>query len=89
MTQIPANAWGFTDRGVVAEGRAADLNVFDLARLASKHPVYVNDFPGGAGRLQVGGRGYAATIVNGTVIAEEGVNTGARPGKVLREFSRS
>ena len=65
------------------------LGVDDWAGLASKHPVYVNDFPGGAGRLQVGGRGYAATIVNGTVIAEEGVNTGARPGKVLREFSRS
>jgi N-acyl-D-aspartate/D-glutamate deacylase len=89
LTGMAAGVLGLADRGTVQVGKAADLNVFDLARLASKHPVYVNDFPGGAGRLQVGGRGYAATIVNGTVIAEEGVNTGARPGKVLREFSRS
>jgi N-acyl-D-aspartate/D-glutamate deacylase len=48
----------------------------------------VNDFPGGAGRLRVGARGYAATIVNGEVVTEQGAHTGNRPGRVLRQFSR-
>ncbi len=57
--------------------------------LASTHPTYVNDVPGGAGRLQIGARGYAATVVNGAVVTEQSANTGQRPGRVIREFSRS
>jgi hypothetical protein len=38
--------------------------------------------------LKIGSRGYAATLVNGSVITEQGVNTGQRPGQVIREFSR-
>ena len=48
----------------------------------------MNDFPGGAGRLCVRAEGYAATLVNGQVVTEQGEHTGARPGKVLREFAR-
>ena len=89
LTGLAAGVLGLVDRGTLQVGNAADINVFDLDRLASDHPVYANDFPGGAGRLKIGGRGYAVTIVNGEIVTEQGSNTGARPGKVLREFSRS
>jgi N-acyl-D-aspartate/D-glutamate deacylase len=89
LTQQAAAVLGLVDRGTVEVGRHADLNVFDLERLATRHPQYVNDFPGGAGRLQVRSDGYAATIVNGVVVTDEGQVTGARPGRVLREFSRA
>ena len=59
-----------------------------MATLASAHPEYANDFPHGAGRLKIRSRGYAATLVNGTIVTEQGENTGARPGTVLREFAR-
>ncbi len=88
LTGLAAGVLGLIDRGTLRVGNAADINVFDLDRLASDHPVYANDFPGGAGRLRIGGRGYAATLVNGEVVTEHGANTGARPGKVLRQFSR-
>lgn len=88
LTGFAAGVLGLVDRGTLAVGNAADINVFDLARLGSDHPTYANDFPGGAGRLKIGGQGYAATMVNGQVVTEDGVNTGARPGSVLREFSR-
>lgn len=89
ITALPAGVLGLVDRGTVEVGAFADLNVFDLDKLASEHPVYVNDFPNGAGRLKIGSRGYAATIVNGDIVTEEGANTGARPGRVIREFSRN
>lgn len=88
ITSLPAGVLGLVDRGTVETGRFADLNVFDLEALGSQHPVYVNDFPNGAGRLKIGSRGYAATIVNGEVVTEQGANTGARPGRVIREFAR-
>ncbi len=89
LTSMPAGVLGLIDRGTVEAGRFADLNVFDLDTLASDHPVYANDFPGGAGRLKIGSRGYAATIVNGAIVTERGSNTGARPGRVIRQFARS
>jgi N-acyl-D-aspartate/D-glutamate deacylase len=88
LTQEAAAVLGLIDRGTVEVGRFADLNVFDPAALAPAYPEYVNDFPGGAGRLRVGARGYAATIVNGEVVTEQGAHTGNRPGRVLRQFSR-
>jgi N-acyl-D-aspartate/D-glutamate deacylase len=89
LTSQPAGVLGLRDRGTVVAGAFADLNVFDPARLSCGYPEYVRDFPGGTGRLCVGSTGYAATLVNGVVVAEEGANTGARPGRVLREFARS
>lgn len=89
LSAMPAEVLGLVDRGTVQVGNFADLNVFDIDTLASEHPTYVNDFPGGAGRLQIRARGYAATIVNGTVVTEQGANTGERPGRVIREFARS
>jgi N-acyl-D-amino-acid deacylase len=89
LTGMAAGVLGLVDRGTLQAGSFADINVFDLDALASEQPRYANDFPNGAGRLKIGSRGYAATLVNGAVITEQGANTGRRPGRVIREFSRS
>jgi N-acyl-D-amino-acid deacylase len=89
LTGMPAQVLGLKARGTLAVGNFADVNVFDIDALASEHPRFENDFPNGAGRLKIGSRGYAATLVNGAVITEQGANTGERPGRVIREFARS
>jgi N-acyl-D-aspartate/D-glutamate deacylase len=89
MTKESTDVLGIRDRGTVETGKFADLNVFSADRLEIAYPEYVNDFPHGKGRLRVNATGYAATLVNGQVVTEQGVNTGARPGRVLREFSRN
>ena len=88
LTSEPAAVLGLVDRGTLKVGAFADVNVFDIDTLAYEHPTYVNDFPNGAGRLQVKSRGYAATIVNGEIVTEQGIHSGHRPGRVIREFSR-
>lgn len=89
LTKQAAEVIGLKDRGTLEVGKYADVNVFDTAKLEVLHPEYVNDFPGGKGRLLVRSRGYAATIVNGAVVTEQGQHTGARPGRVIREFARA
>jgi N-acyl-D-aspartate/D-glutamate deacylase len=89
LTQKPAKVLGLVDRGTLTEGSFADLNVFDPETVSPAYPEYRNDFPHGAGRLLVRSHGYAATIVNGAVVTEQGAHTGARPGQVLRRFSRA
>ncbi len=89
LTSSPAAVLGLVDRGTIEVGRFADLNVFDPQGLQVGYPTYVNDVPGGSGRLLVRASGYAATIVNGEVVTEQGEHTGARPGRVLREFART
>jgi N-acyl-D-aspartate/D-glutamate deacylase len=84
MSQLPAQAWGFDDRGVVAEGMAADLNVFDLDTVTPDLPELVYDLPGGARRLRQTASGFLATIVNGEVLLDHGEPTGATPGRLLR-----
>jgi N-acyl-D-aspartate/D-glutamate deacylase len=76
------------DRGTLAPGCFADINVFDFDKLATRYPDYVYDFPGNKGRFIVQSEGYAATLVNGQVIAEDGRHTGTRSGRVLRSFDR-
>jgi N-acyl-D-aspartate/D-glutamate deacylase len=89
LTAMPAAVLGLVDRGRLDVGCFADINVFDIDTLGSNQPRFVNDFPNGAGRLIVGSRGYSTTIVNGSIISERGINTGDRPGRVVREFRRS
>ena len=72
------------DRGLVAPGLRADLNVIDLEALSLDQPEYVFDLPLGAGRYIQRASGYDATIVNGSVFMEGGEHTGALPGTVLR-----
>ncbi len=84
VTLAPALAWGFADRGLVRAGMAADLNVFDPARVGPAVPTLVDDLPGGGRRLLQKSVGFAATIVNGVVTIADGDATGATPGHLLR-----
>ena len=84
ITAEPARVLGLSDRGVLAPGQRADVNVIDLAELRSLQPQIVNDFPGGAPRYIQRARGYRATIVNGGVNIEDDQHTGERAGRVLR-----
>jgi N-acyl-D-aspartate/D-glutamate deacylase len=80
----PATHWGFSDRGLIRDGMAADLLVFDPDTIAPEMPEVVHDLPAGARRLVQKSRGIAATIVNGEVVLRDGKPTGALPGRLLR-----
>ena len=87
MTGAPAALYGLDDRGVVAPGKKADLNVVDLDRLQLRVPEVVADLPTGASRVVQRADGYVATIVSGEVVAREGEDTGARPGRLVRRHT--
>jgi N-acyl-D-aspartate/D-glutamate deacylase len=84
LTLFPAMLHGLRDRGTVREGFFADLVVFDPTRLAAGATTRTRDFPADSTRYIVGAEGYRATVVNGEVVMEDGVHTGAEPGHVLR-----
>jgi len=84
LTADPARLWGFADRGVVAEGYAADLAVVDPERVAPELPDAARDLPAGALRLKQGATGIDATVVNGRVLLVDGEPTGDLPGRLLR-----
>ena len=84
----PATHWGFSDRGLIREGLAADLLVFDPETIAPEMPEVVRDLPAGARRLTQRARGIAATVVNGEVVLRDGKPTGALPGQLLRGGAR-
>jgi N-acyl-D-amino-acid deacylase len=84
MTSAPARIVGLEDRGRLAAGLRADINVIDAARVGECMPEYVHDFPGGAGRFIQRGTGYRATICNGSVILANDEHTGTRAGVVVR-----
>jgi N-acyl-D-amino-acid deacylase len=84
ITLAPAIAWGMSDRGLLREGMAADINVFDPATIGPKVPVLVDDLPGGGRRLEQRSTGFLATVVAGVVTIDQGVMTGATPGRLLR-----
>jgi N-acyl-D-aspartate/D-glutamate deacylase len=84
LTSQPADLYGFDDRGRLAEGRRADLNVIDHDRLRLHAPRAVGDLPAGGIRLLQDATGYRATVVGGEVTRRDGVDTGARPGRLLR-----
>ena len=72
LTCLPATAWGFHDRGLVREGMAADLCVFDPATIGPAMPEVASDLPAGAQRLVQKAHGIAATVVNGEVRSRTG-----------------
>ena len=84
LTHDPAQLYGLGDRGLVAPGRRADLNLIDHDRLRLLHPEQVADLPAGATRLVQRSEGYVATIVDGVEVVAEGELTGAQPGRVVR-----
>ena len=84
LTSQPADLYGLTDRGRVEVGLRADLNVIDTANLQLGMPVPVADLPAGGTRILQDASGYDATIVAGEITRRFGVDTGARPGRLLR-----
>lgn len=84
LTSVPARVAGLADRGRIAVGYKADLNVIDQDALTLHKPTVVHDLPAGGRRLDQTAEGYVATIVSGEVISENGVPTAARPGKLVR-----
>ena len=79
-----AQLFGLTDRGVIGVGKKADVNVIDMNALTLHAPRMAYDLPAGGHRLVQGASGYSATIVNGVVTRRDGVDTGARPGRLVR-----
>ena len=84
LTSDPAGLYGLHDRGVIAPGYRADLNLIDLDALGLLHPERVEDLPAGAGRLVQRSVGYVETIVGGETIVAAGQLTDAMPGAVVR-----
>jgi N-acyl-D-aspartate/D-glutamate deacylase len=84
QTRNTAALYGFDDRGLLAPGYLADLNVIDYDELALDPPEMVYDLPAGGRRLIQRARGYVATVKRGVVVREGDEATGARPGRLLR-----
>ena len=84
QTHDTAALYGFHDRGLVAPGKRADLNLIDLETLAMPVPQMVYDLPAAGQRLIQRAQGYRATLVAGEVTFEDGESTGALPGRLVR-----
>jgi N-acyl-D-amino-acid deacylase len=84
QTRQTAELYGLGDRGLVAPGYRADVNVIDYDALSFDTPRMAFDFPGGARRLVQRGRGYAAVVCNGVQTVADDEFTGALPGKLIR-----
>lgn len=85
LTDRPAKLHRFRDRGRIAPGMKADINVIDMDRLKLYSPHMIYDLPGGGKRLTQKADGYVATIVAGQAIRRDGEDTGARPGHLVRD----
>jgi N-acyl-D-amino-acid deacylase len=84
QTGRTAATYGLTDRGTIAPGKRADLNLIDLDGLRLGAPEMIHDLPAGGRRLVQRADGYEATIQAGQVTFERGEPTGARPGRLVR-----
>jgi N-acyl-D-aspartate/D-glutamate deacylase len=84
LTSDPASAAGLGDRGIIAVGKKADLNVIDYDKLGFDRPYVTFDLPAGGRRLLQKAGGYAATIVSGQVTYRHGDATGHLPGRMVK-----
>jgi N-acyl-D-amino-acid deacylase len=84
LTDEPACAVGLRDRGRLAPGYKADVNVIDLDRLRLHAPTVVRDLPGGGRRLRQEADGYTITLKSGQVTYRDGTHSGALPGGLVR-----
>jgi len=84
QTRETARLYGMEDRGVLAPGMLADVNVIDMDRLAIEVPEMIFDLPAQGRRLVQRARGYRATVKRGVVTYEDGTPTGALPGQLVR-----
>ncbi len=84
QTRQTAELYGLNDRGLVAPGQRADLNLIDYDRLTFGPPRMAYDLPGGARRLVQKADGYVATFVHGVQTVDNDEFTGELPGRLLR-----
>jgi N-acyl-D-amino-acid deacylase len=84
QTTATADVMGLSDRGRIAPGLRADINIIDFDKLELHAPQAVNDLPAGGRRLVQSASGYVATIVNGVITRRDGADTGERPGRLVR-----
>ena len=84
LTQDSARVYGLNDRGVIAPGYKADLNVIDYEGLKLEKPEMIYDLPANGKRLVQKAQGYRMTIKAGVITYENGDHTGALPGKLIR-----
>jgi N-acyl-D-aspartate/D-glutamate deacylase len=84
QTADTAHAVGLLDRGVIAPGMKADLNVIDFDRLKVGRPKMAFDLPAGGKRLMQGADGYVATVISGEISYRDGAETSALAGKLVR-----
>ena len=84
ITFNTATFWGLHDRGLIREGMAADLVVFDPTTVGAQMPEVVHDLPGGGKRLKQTAEGIKHTIVNGEILLSNNEHSGALPGRLLR-----
>ena len=84
QTRRNAELFGFTDRGLIAPGLRADLNVIDFERLSLGDMRFQHDLPAGGSRLMQPAHGYLATVIGGELTRRLDEDTGARPGRLTR-----
>ena len=84
LSRTKSEMAGFNDRGVIEEGRPADIVVYDLEKIHPTESEIAHDFPGGEWRRVQKAEGYEWIMVNGEVTFEGGECTGATPGVLLR-----
>jgi len=84
LSFVPASHWGLAGRGLLREGWAADVVVFDPDTVAATLPELTHDLPAGARRLKQKATGFMASVVNGAVVLRNNEHTGALPGQLLR-----
>ncbi len=84
-----ARLYGLDDRGILAPGYLADINIIDMARIKLGHPWLEFDLPAGGKRLLQKAEGYIATIKGGEVTFRDGAWTGATPGGLIRGPQRA
>ena len=84
ITRDPAELYSLNDRGVIAEGKKADLNILNMDNLKLHAPHVVHDLPSGGKRLIQNCDGIESTIVSGELIYQHGQPTGAMPGRLVR-----
>jgi N-acyl-D-aspartate/D-glutamate deacylase len=86
LTRDGARLFGLNDRGTVEPGAKADINLIDYKKLGVSYPEMVYDLPAGMPRLMQTAVGYEKTFVSGEVVQENGKDTGARPGRIVRSL---
>jgi len=84
ITGRNAKAFGLTDRGVLAPGMRADVNIIDMDGLGLSLPNIKHDFPANGARYDQVSQGFIATLLNGVVTRQNDADTGERPGRLLR-----